>query len=466
MIGRTIGKYRFVGQLGRGASGVVYQAVDETLNRDVAVKILHPDLTDTEIMRRFRAEATTLAQLNHPGITTIYELLPDENGLLMVMELVRGETLEALSNRVGAMPVDRAASLTDMILSALEYAHRAGIVHRDIKPANVMVTDSGVKIMDFGIARVRGAEQLTLDGSMIGTPAYMSPEQVLGQDVNERADLYSVGVVLYRLLTGALPFRADTPVAMLHVKMSEAPMPLRAHRADLPDWWESVLERALAKSPSERFQTAHEFREAIGRGAGTTPLTVGVSAHASTGRALPLTPRNAAKAFRLTRRSAITLGVASMAALALLVVRGPVMELTDAETLPPITFKTKALIGAPGRLRERDAQLVLADGMIALTDGNGASEPLRSVAYDDVTSISYSRGRDPMWSSPDGPAQVTRVDGGALAKLGIIVERHWIALETDTDEGFLVLRVGEEMVTKVLAALEERTGRTPQHVKP
>ena len=155
MIGRTIGKYRIVGQLGRGGAGIVYKAVDETLDRDVAVKTLNPDLGDTEVMRRFRAEATILARLNHPQIATIFELFRSETDLLMVMEFVRGETLDKLSERVGPIAPDRAAYLIDLILSALEHAHRAGVVHRDVKPANVMVTDEGgIKIMDFGIARV------------------------------------------------------------------------------------------------------------------------------------------------------------------------------------------------------------------------------------------------------------------------------------------------------------------------
>src|SRR2546428_9377324 len=191
MVGTTIGQYRILAPLGRGGAGTVYKALDETLNREVAIKILNPDLADTEIMKRFRAEATTLAKLNHPEIATIYELFRSETDLLMVMEFVKGETLDKLSDRLGPMPPERAAYLIDKVLSALEHAHRAGIVHRDMKPANVMVTEhGGVKIMDFGVARVRGAEHV--DGYMMGTPAYMPPEQVLGQDVDARADLYSV----------------------------------------------------------------------------------------------------------------------------------------------------------------------------------------------------------------------------------------------------------------------------------
>jgi serine/threonine-protein kinase len=275
MIGRTIGKYRIVAQLGRGGMGTVYKAVDETLDRDVAIKILNPELVDTEVMKRFRTEATTLAKLNHPEIATIYELFRSETDLLMVMEFVRGETLDKLSDRLGPLPPERAAYLIDRILSALEHAHRAGIVHRDMKPANVMVTETGgVKIMDFGIARVRGAEHMTIDGYMMGTPAYMPPEQVLGQDVDGRADLYSVGVVFYRLLTGTLPFKADTAIGMVQKQISDAPTPLRLYRDGLPDWCEALLHRALAKAPADRFATAEEFRAAIARATGSVTGTM------------------------------------------------------------------------------------------------------------------------------------------------------------------------------------------------
>jgi eukaryotic-like serine/threonine-protein kinase len=264
MIGRTIGKYRIVDKLGKGGMGTVFRAVDETLDRDVAVKVLNPELTDSDVMKRFRAEATTLAKLNHPEIATIHEIYRSDSDLLMVMELIRGETLDQLSVRSGPLPPDRAAYLVAQVLGALEHAHRAGIVHRDLKPANVMVTEhGGIKIMDFGIARVSGAEHLTNDGHMMGTPAYMAPEQVLAKEVDHRADIYSCGVVFYRLLTGKLPFEADTAIGMVQKQLSDAPKPAHEHRADLPDWCQTVLDRALAKSPADRYQTCMEFRDAL-----------------------------------------------------------------------------------------------------------------------------------------------------------------------------------------------------------
>ena len=264
MIGTTVGKYRVLERLGRGGMGIVYKALDETLDREVAIKVLNPDVDDAELLKRFRAEAISLARLNHPGIATIYELHRQNDDLLMVMEYVRGETLQTLSERLGPLDPPQAAHICVQILDALAHAHRAGIVHRDLKPANVMVTDSGVvKVMDFGIARMLGGEHYTHAGYMMGTPAYMAPEQVLGQEIDGRADLYSVGVLFFRLLTRELPFKADTAIAMAQKQVAEAPTPLRTFRPNLPPWCEAIIARSLAKAPDDRFQSAEAFRAAI-----------------------------------------------------------------------------------------------------------------------------------------------------------------------------------------------------------
>ena len=264
MLGKTVGKYRIVERLGRGGMGTVYKAVDETLDRDVAIKVLNADLGDTDLMKRFRAEAVTLARLNHPNIATLYELHRSDDDLLMVMEFVRGETLHDLSERLGAVAPPQAAHLAMQVLDALAHAHRAGVVHRDLKPANLMITETGtVKVMDFGIARVLGTEHFTQGGYMMGTPAYMAPEQVLGGEIDGRADLYAVGVVLYRLLSGQLPFSADTAIAMVQKQVNESPTPVTDFQPDLPPWCGAILERALAKAPADRFQTADEFRTAL-----------------------------------------------------------------------------------------------------------------------------------------------------------------------------------------------------------
>jgi eukaryotic-like serine/threonine-protein kinase len=550
MIGRTIGKYRIVGQLGRGGAGVVYRAVDETLNRDVAIKTLNPGLADTEIMKRFRAEATILAKLNHPQIATIYELYRSETDLLMVMEFVRGETLDHLATRLGPMSGPQAVYLVDQILAALEHAHRAGIVHRDMKPANVMVTPAvGVKIMDFGIARVRGAEQMTIDGRMMGTPAYMPPEQVLGQEVDGRADLYSVGVVFYRLLAGTLPFTSDTAIGMLQRQILEMPMSLRAHRPELPDWVDTIVQRALAKSPADRFQTAEEFREALAAAAGSfatadiartllvaeppEPLQSREATATDTLVLPPIDTSMGTRRFEFTWMHGalvvLTLTAAVLAVIAFRqpaaepiivtlperatastlrppdaprrVVADPVVPAADAQPRPaarktaaarrepelpplaarpvpaampvaprpqaaaaPLMFEAKALVGSKGKYKERDAQVALADGRITVTTDDEERAELYSVPYDGVISITYSRGRDPMWNSPQGPAPVARA-GGALGRMGIFVGREWVSLRTNTRHQFVALRFDDVLVKRALLALEERTGRAPQFIE-
>src|SRR5262245_6575499 len=274
MVGQNIGKYRVLDRIGRGGMGTVYQAMDETLHREVAIKVLNAELNDPEVAKRFRAEAITVARLSHPGIATIYELFQHEGQWLMVMEFVRGETLERMVERLGYLSPQRTAELCMQALAALAHAHSMGVVHRDLKPANMMITETGaVKIMDFGIARVAGTEHLTNAGFMMGTPAYMSPEQVRGEEIDARADLYSMGVVFYRLTTGKLPFKGDPPFAMAQSQVNDPPTPAGMVRADLPPWVEPIIVRALSKKPEERFQSAAEFHEAFARCLAGLPFT-------------------------------------------------------------------------------------------------------------------------------------------------------------------------------------------------
>jgi eukaryotic-like serine/threonine-protein kinase len=289
MVGQTIGKYRIVEQIGRGGMGTVYKAIDETLDRRVAIKLLNADLIDGDSVERFRREAVMLARLNHGRIGAIHELTREGHDLLMVMEYLEGETFEKLIER-GPMEVTRAISLCSQILDALEYAHAAGVIHRDLKPANLMLSPSGdVKVMDFGIARVQGSEHLTTNGYMVGTPAYMAPEQVRGEEVDPRMDLYSIAVVLYRMLTRHLPFSGDTAIAMIHSQLNNPPTPPQQFRADLPEWLVAVLDRGLAKKPADRFQNAREFRMALEKGL-TGKMPVVKSASAPSTRTMPAPP--------------------------------------------------------------------------------------------------------------------------------------------------------------------------------
>ena len=521
MTGTTVGKYRILAPIGRGATGVVYRALDQSLRRDVAIKVLIRDRAETSAMKRFRAEATTLARLSHPGIATIHELIESKSDLLMVMELVRGESLERLCDRMGPIPPEQAAQIVDQVLAALDNAHRAGVVHRDIKPANIMVTEAGgVKIMDFGIARVLSNERMTIDGSMMGTPAYMPPEQVLGHQVDARSDLYSVGAVLYRLLAGALPFAADNTIAVLQKHVSEQPTPLQRHVEALPDWCEPVVQRALAKAPDDRFQSAEAFRAALEPAiragaridlakvlpvspqttqetdaelpfAATAVLTVAESGPADErlGAVLLVKARElgiaAARAYRAAecharrwftvRKSGgvqwtpgkLAGAVGAVAALGSLTLLAWDIPLGNGpKSFPELQFRGKTLVGSGSHQRERDADLVLADGRVSVVAGPDAEERLHSVRYGDVVSINYSRGRDPFWASPSGPKLVVQVRGGTMERWGITVQREWVSLFVATDRPdtgrFIVMHFESRSVRRILAALEERSGRTPQ----
>jgi hypothetical protein len=245
--------------------GAVYKAVDLMLERDVAIKVLKPELADQpDVVERFRAEAVTLAKLNHPKIATLYSFFRDSGLYLMVMEFVPGQTLADLIAARGALDCGRAVQLFSQALEGIDYAHSLGVIHRDIKPANVMMTPAGVvKVMDFGIARVLGSARMTRAGHLIGTIEYMPPEQVRGQHTDARSDIYSSGIVLYEMLTGRVPFMNDSEYNLMRAQIEEPPPPPREFSADIPVAVERAILRALAKKPEDRFSTAGEFRTAL-----------------------------------------------------------------------------------------------------------------------------------------------------------------------------------------------------------
>ena len=262
MLAKKIGQYRVIDRLGSGGMGHVYRAADEMLGREVALKII--DTPTENAAARLRAEATALARINHPGIATVYELLEDDGRLVMAMELVRGRTLQQLLETVGVFSPRHAAELCMQALDVLEHAHTAGVIHRDLKPGNLMFTDGGaIKILDFGIARLENSIGLTNAGSMIGTPAYMAPEQVLGHPVDARTDVYAMGVVFFRLITGAFPFKGQTPFEMTQSQVNDEPAKATELRPELPAWVDDILSRALAKDAAQRFQSSIEFHAAI-----------------------------------------------------------------------------------------------------------------------------------------------------------------------------------------------------------
>lgn len=262
---RELGHYRIMEKLGEGAMGEVFKGLDTLLEREVAIKLLRPELSNRpDIVERFRTEAVALARLNHTHIATLYSFLPHESQYFMVMEFVRGESLAKLIERNRALPWQQAVGLVSQALEGLEHAHRLGVVHRDIKPSNMMVTHSGVlKVMDFGIARILEKARLTRAGHLIGTLEYMSPEQIAGLDTDARADLYSLGVVLYELVTGRVPFEASSDYDLIKAQMEERPKPPRIRVSDLPVGVETQILKALEKKPESRFESAADFHAAL-----------------------------------------------------------------------------------------------------------------------------------------------------------------------------------------------------------
>jgi len=545
MVGETLGKYRLIAPLGRGGMGTVYRAVDETLDREVAIKVLSPDLAESDVVQRFRSEAIALARLNHRDIATIYELYRSGSDLLMVMEFVRGETLDKILERTPQLSLEHAVSIVDRLLGALEHAHRAGIVHRDLKPGNVMITDDGgIKIMDFGIARIVGTDHGTRDGFLLGTPSYMSPEQVLGHKVDGRSDLYSIGVMFYRLLTGAVPFTGETVVAIAHKQVLETAPPLTFFRQGLPDWCETILTRALEKAPANRFQTADEFRVELANATGTlvteqlhalpavslptetlaeiapkapAPAAGGnktlVLAYQPSARAalltpaaiaicvltlgdvrpavpwthgIPVTPSRSRVSALLASTAPTLPKPAPLPAATALVIAPPAIveqiptsgaaptQTGDASepprnearagrawstaVLPPLVFDVAAVVGSGADQRERKAQALLANGTLTVIGEDRTV--VQTLPYERLDSISYSRGKNPVWKSSSGPVEIARVKDG---KFGFLKgDRHWITLRTAGT--FLVLRVDQGHASKLLDALQERTGQQPIYI--
>jgi serine/threonine-protein kinase len=280
VVGRKVQHYQFLDKLGAGGMGEIYRAQDTRLNRHVAIKVLiGSSASDPDRRRRFIQEAQAASALNHPNIVTLHDILTDDGSQYMVLEHIQGKTLADLIPR-GGLRVPQVLKLAMQMTDALQTAHAAGIIHRDLKPGNVMVTDSGlVKILDFGLAKLSepapvtqdadatrtiADAPLTIEGSIIGTVSYMSPEQAEGRKVDTRSDIFSLGVVLYEMITGNRAFQADTAVGTLSMILRDSPKPIAEIAPDVPPRLAHVVDRCLAKSPDDRLQTMKDVHMALG----------------------------------------------------------------------------------------------------------------------------------------------------------------------------------------------------------
>jgi CHASE2 domain-containing sensor protein len=263
----TLGRYELVEELGRGAMGIVYKGLDPKINRTVAIKTVHFDDVEEamlpQVKERFFREAQAAGGLNHPNILTIYDSGEEMDVAWIAMEFLAGKGLESFCKRGNLLSWSRVLEICAKVADALDYAHKHGIVHRDVKPANIMLLENGeVKVTDFGIARVVSSSQ-TKTGVVLGTPSYMSPEQIAGKKVDGRSDLFSLGVVLYELLTGERPFQGDSIATIMFQITSSPPPPVTNFVPGLPPIFQKLVEKALAKDPEQRFQTGEELSRTL-----------------------------------------------------------------------------------------------------------------------------------------------------------------------------------------------------------
>lgn len=274
LAGQTLGAYQLKSLLGMGGMGAVYQAYQPSLNRDVALKVLSTALSQNEdYARRFMREAQTAAALEHAHIVPVHDYGTDRGFSYVAMRLLTGGSMaDRMANQKAAnSPLPSLAEVADVVgklASALDYAHRRGVIHRDIKPNNIMFDEQGTPfLVDFGIAKLTGATtSLTRTGAVLGTPSYMAPEQWRGEGITPETDQYALGVLAYGLITGHMPFEASTPFALMHQHLNEPPPPPETWRADLPPALQSVLNRALAKEPSDRYPSVRDFAQAFSEG--------------------------------------------------------------------------------------------------------------------------------------------------------------------------------------------------------
>jgi serine/threonine-protein kinase len=451
MIGRTVGTYQILEKIGEGGMGTVYKGVDQMLERTVAIKVLRAELArEPRIVERFRTEAITLARLNHPNVATLYSFLREGDDFFMVMEYVPGATLEDLLKK-GPLPVDEAVPLFCQALNGVAHAHALGIVHRDLKPANVMRTPEGVvKVMDFGIARVLGTTRMTRTGHLIGTIEYMAPEQVRGRETDARSDVYALGIVLYEMVTGQVPFEADSDFELMRAQAEDRPPPPRTVMPSVPAAIEKAILRALAKSPEARFQTVANFREVLEESLPQSVSTMVVAGGGFAARfrsllwpeaalgparppqtrladALPAPPTGEVKATRLAATKETRLAT-DEAATALAPRRvawqsWPLWKVGAVASVPVLLALLLWVFLAPGGSADRGVAS-LADSSIAMSDATtssqitereaaatrGAEEPAgpRAVSEPKITPLEESRYRATEQPEQDNPSETTR----------------------------------------------------------
>jgi len=367
---KRLGRYEIVGELGRGAMGVVYKARDPQIDRLVALKTvsllgLEPE-QEQEFRERFCFEAKAAGRLHHPSIVTIFDVgeEPESREPYIVLEYVVGESLNRILARQKKLPLSTALQLAEEVADALDYAHAHGVVHRDIKPANILITKDGhAKIADFGIAKLN-LGHLTLPGRILGTPAYMAPEQLSGEGVDGRSDLFSLGVILYAMVTGHSPFQGNSATTVCFKVVNREPVPATSLDMELPHSLDAIIARAMAKDPAERYQRGSEFAADLrqlreqSQPASTTASTWSVAASAASGSRKSVGSHHSAPAglvgaewmFRtaIARATRKDLILAATAVLALIVLGVPTRKAANSQRAVGAATTTASGFPVPG----------------------------------------------------------------------------------------------------------------------
>ncbi|MFQ5641091.1 MAG: protein kinase [bacterium] len=430
MIGKTISHYKILEKLDEGGMGVVYKAEDTKLERMVALKFLSSTaIAGEEEKKRFKREAKAAAALNHPNIATIYAIEEHEDEMFIVMEYIEGRELREIiheippnpplrkggmggpppfpkGDRGGFLPIETILDYSTQIAAGLQAAHKKGVTHRDIKSSNIMVTDKGqVKIMDFGLAKVRGSAQLTKVGTTLGTAAYMSPEQAQGADTDHRTDIWAFGVVLYEMLTGELPFKGDYEQAVIYAILNEEPTPISDVRADVPESLQQIIQKMLARKPNERYASCREVLDDLRAQKHEQPL--------STSSFVSFAAKSTSK-----RRLAMWLAPAFLIGLASLWFLTPFQPSGEKEA-PALRVQTIAVM--PFSVRGGEQLAYLKEGMVDLLsaklDGVG---DLRSV--DPNALLSYLGDKSEAGLDPRNGREIATHFGAGLYILGSVVK--------------------------------------------